>query len=97
LPLQWRQEARVARALQASAILVTAVTVVALVLLVVGLALSARPELATAVGLSLTGRDGLAIALAAGAVAIAAAILGHVLSLLRDSAANGGDSGNPTP
>jgi hypothetical protein len=77
-----------ARTLQAISILATAITAIALVMLGVGLVLTARPELAENVGLMLTPREGLEISLASGAVAIAAAVLGRVLSLLRDNVAD---------
>jgi hypothetical protein len=80
-----------ARALQASSFLAMVITGIALALLVVGLVLSARPELSATFGLTLTAKDGLAIALACGAVAIAAAVLSRVLNLLRDNLSDGND------
>lgn len=70
------------RALRTSSFLTAAITVLAVVMLVAGLVVSARPEIGASVGLSLAPRDGLAIALASGAIAIASALLGHVLNLL---------------
>jgi len=87
--LMRQREASLARALQVSSILVTAIAGIALVGLVAGLVLSARPELFAGLGLTLTARDGLGIALTSGAVAIAAALLGRVLSLLHDNVADG--------
>ncbi len=72
------------RALRASSYLTAVITGLALVMLVVGLVVSARPELGDDLGFAFTSRDGLAIALASGAVAIVAAILGRVFSLLSD-------------
>ncbi len=83
------------RALQILSILVTVITGIAVGGLVVGLVISARPELAAGFGLVLTGRDGLGIALTSGAVVIAAALLGRVLSLLRDSIADGNKRAAP--
>ena len=72
------------RALRTGSFLVSAVTAIAVVMVVVGLVVSARPEFAAAVGLTLAPRDGLAIALASGAVAIAGALMVHVLNLLAE-------------
>jgi hypothetical protein len=60
-------------------------------MMVSGLAISARPELAETFGMVLTSRDGLGLALASGAVAIGAALVGRVLNLLRDNL-TGGDA-----
>ena len=70
------------RTLRTTSYLAMTITTLALITLVVGLVVSARPELGTFIGLTLTSRDGLAIALASGVIAIAGALLGHVLSLL---------------
>lgn len=83
------------RALELLSILIAAITGIALVGLVAGLVVSARPELLAGFGLILTTRDGLGIALTSGAVAIAAALLGRVLSLLRDSIADGNKKAAP--
>ncbi len=72
------------RALRTGSFLTAAITVLAVIMLVAGLVVSARPEIGAAVGLSVTSRDGLVIALASGAIAIAGAIVGHVLNLLAD-------------
>ena len=72
------------RALRTSSYFATVITALALVMLLVGLVASARPEIGASVGLQLTSRDGLAIALASGVIAIAGALLGHVLNLLSD-------------
>lgn len=78
-----------ARALWAGSFLVTLVTGIAVVTLVAGLVISARPEVATVLGLSLSWRDGLATALVSGVVVIGGTVLGRVLSLLRDDSSNG--------
>lgn len=84
-----------ARALQASSILVNVIAGVALAGLVVGLVIAARPELLAGLRIALTSRDGLGIALTSGAVAIAAALLGRVLSLLHDNIVDGNHSAAP--
>lgn len=77
------------RALRAGSFLVALVTGVAVVTLLVGLVVSARPELAAALGIGISSRDGLAMALASGVVAIGGAVLSHVLNLLRDDSSDG--------
>ncbi len=78
-----------ARTLELLSILVTAITVIAVVGLLTGLVLSARPDLLAGLGLVLTAKDGLGIALTSGAVVIAAALLSMVFRLLRDSISDG--------
>lgn len=74
-----------ARGLQVGANLADAVLVVSLLLLVVGLMMAARPELFGYLGLHTTAKTGLQIALVSGFGAIASALVGRILAVLRSS------------
>ncbi len=71
------------RALRAGSYLVAILLGVSLLLVLVGLAMAARPEFFGGLGLVTTAKTGMVVALAAGFTAIASAVLGWILDLLR--------------
>lgn len=83
------------RVIQAGAFLAVAAFGVCLLLLVAGLAIAARPEMAAVFGPGLGPKTGLVMALAGGIGALGCAVLLHVLDLLRGDL--GDDDGPAIP
>ena len=74
-----------ARVLRIGSYLATFLLVACLVALVVGLLMGARPETFAVLGIEEPEKSGFVVALVAGIGAIACAILGRVLELVRSS------------
>ncbi len=72
------------RTLHAGSYLAAALLGISLLLLLMGLGMSARPEIFAGLGLRDTAKAGLALALTAGIGVLGSAILGWVLNLLAE-------------
>jgi hypothetical protein len=74
-----------ARALQAAILLANALLGVSILAMLLGLTMSARPELFAGLGDSASSRNGLTVALVSGFGAVACAMLARLLELIAGS------------